>query len=138
MKKKAEKDLVSGPAKARQTAPKGPGKPDLAGQVGQPPADDLPEVEARLEAKIIKEYGIDDAAGLAILRQAMRAHERARTAREQIAQEGATQVDRWGQVKPHPLLAAERDGRSQFFLGLKQLNLDLEPLRDGPGRPPGR
>jgi hypothetical protein len=46
--------------------------------------------------------------------------------------------DRFDVMKPHPLLAAERDARSQFLQGLKSLNLDLEPLRDRPGRPPGK
>jgi glutathione S-transferase len=46
-------------------------------------------------------------------------------------------ADRFGQPKPHPLLATERDARAQFLAALKALNLDLEPLRDRVGRPGG-
>ena len=47
------------------------------------------------------------------------------------------QPDRFGQVKSHPLLSVERDSRAQYLAALKALNLDLEPLRDKPGRPGG-
>jgi len=49
-----------------------------------------------------------------------------------------TLSDRWGQLKINPLCAVERDARAQFMAAMKALNLDLEPLRDKPGRPPGR
>jgi hypothetical protein len=45
--------------------------------------------------------------------------------------------DRFDQVKSHPLCAVVRDMRAQVYSGLKQLNLDIEPLKDI-GRPPGR
>ncbi len=87
--------------------------------------------------EILREYEIDDPAGLAILKTAMEAWDRAREAREAIDREGPTYTDRFGCPKQHPLLTVERDSRSQFLQALKQLNLDLEPLRDR-GRPPGR
>jgi P27 family predicted phage terminase small subunit len=95
------------------------------------------------EAKLIwkeltKEYGIDDAGGLAILKTGLEAYDRTTGARLAIDKEGLTITDRFGASKPHPLLAAERDARGQWLAALKQLNLDIEPLRDGPGRPPGR
>jgi hypothetical protein len=46
--------------------------------------------------------------------------------------------DRFGAPKPHPLLPIERDSRAAFLAGMKALQLDLEPLRDHPGRPGGR
>jgi hypothetical protein len=46
--------------------------------------------------------------------------------------------DRFGAPKPHPLLPIERDSRQAFLAGMKALNLDLEPLRDRPGRPSER
>ena len=88
--------------------------------------------------KLIDEYGIDDPAGLLLLQTAMEAHDRMKMAAAEIAKDGQTVEDRFGQQKPHPLLATERDARSQLMLALKSLNLDLEPLRDGPGRPGGR
>jgi P27 family predicted phage terminase small subunit len=84
--------------------------------------------------RIMDEYGIEDAAGLLLLQTALEAFERMRAAQATIKQDGATIADRWGQIKPHPLLVTERDSRSQMIQALKALNLDLEPLRDAPGR----
>lgn len=84
------------------------------------------------------EYGIDDVAGLRILRVALEAFDRAQAARATIDRDGMTTVDKFGQLKPHPLLASERDSRAAFLSGLKALNLDLEPLKSRPGRPEGR
>jgi phage terminase small subunit len=85
-----------------------------------------------------KEYGITDAGGLAVLVIGLAARDRYEAAKKRIDAEGMTIVDRFGVEKPHPLLAAERDARAQWLQALKQLNLDLEPLRDRPGRPPGK
>jgi P27 family predicted phage terminase small subunit len=87
---------------------------------------------------LIFEYNIEDIAGLKILRVALEAFDRAQSAREKIDLEGMTIKDRFLALKPHPLIACERDSRAAFLSGLKALNLDLEPLRDGPGRPGGR
>lgn len=83
------------------------------------------------------EYGIEDQAGKLLLQTALEAFDRMKAAAKRINADGDAVEDRFGQVKPHPLLNAERDARSQMLAALKQLNLDLEPLRDGPGRPPG-
>ena len=88
--------------------------------------------------EILDEYAIDDAAGLRILRVALEAFDRAQAARATIDKDGMTVKDKFGQTKPHPLLPIERDSRAAFLAGLKALNLDLEPLRDRPGRPAGR
>lgn len=87
--------------------------------------------------QLIQEYGIDDPAGLLLLQTGMEAFDRMKAAQAEIARDGQTIADRFGQPKPHPLLATERDARAQLLAALKSLNLDLEPLRDGPGRPPG-
>lgn len=87
---------------------------------------------------LIDEYRIADTAGLRILRVALEAYDRAQAAREAIDRDGMTVADKFNQVKPHPLLPIERDSRAAFLAGLKALNLDLEPLRDAPGRPGGR
>lgn len=84
------------------------------------------------------EYGIDDAGGLAILKTGLEAFDRATEAREHIKKEGMTILDRFGASKPHPLLACERDARSQWLAALKQLNMDIEPLKNRPGRPGGK
>jgi P27 family predicted phage terminase small subunit len=92
----------------------------------------------KIWAEILAEYSIDDAAGLRILRVALEAFDRAQAAREAIDRDGLTVIDKAGQVKSHPLLPIERDSRAAFLAGLKSLNLDLEPLKNGPGRPAGR
>jgi P27 family predicted phage terminase small subunit len=88
--------------------------------------------------EILTEYQISDAAGIRILRVALEAFDRAQSARVSIDKIGLLVKDKFGQIKPHPLLPIERDSRAAFLSGLKALNLDIEPLQDGPGRPPGR
>ena len=88
--------------------------------------------------EILDEYDVNDAAGLRILRVALEAFDRAQAARATIDKDGMTIKDKFDQTKPHPLLSVERDSRAAFLAGLKALNLDLEPLRDRPGRPAGR
>lgn len=87
--------------------------------------------------KIILDYGIEDEAGLKVLRSACEAFDRAQSAREQIDKDGLIFHDDKGKPKPHPLIPVERDSRAAFLAGLKHLNLDLEPLRDR-GRPGGK
>ena len=86
--------------------------------------------------RIITEFELGDDAGLLLLQAAMESHDRAQNCRAHIERDGELVQDRFGQSKPHPLLAAERDARAQMLNALRQLNLDIEPLRDGPGRPP--
>jgi hypothetical protein len=92
----------------------------------------------RIWSEIITEYGIDDPAGLRILRVSLEAYDRAQAARKQIDRDGMTFFDKSGQPKIHPLIPCERDSRAAFLAGLKALNLDIEPLHDKPGRPAGR
>ena len=66
----------------------------------------------------------------------MHAYDRAEAARALLERDGITILDRWGQVKPHPAAAIERDARSGLLAALRALNLDVEPLRDRAGRPP--
>jgi P27 family predicted phage terminase small subunit len=88
--------------------------------------------------EIVAEYAIDDIAGLKILRVGLEAFDRAQAARVTIDREGMTVLDKFNQTKSHPLLPIERDSRAAFLSGLKALNLDIEPLNPGPGRPSGR
>ena len=104
----------------------------------EPAPKHLSKESKKLFKAVVSEYAIDDSAGLKILVVALEALDRAQAAREQIDKEGMTVKDKYEQIKPHPLLACERDSRAAFLSGIKCLNLDLEPLRDGPGRPPGR
>ena len=87
--------------------------------------------------KLQSEYDIHDAAGVQILAAGLEAFDRMRGAQEQIAKAGASFLDRFGQLRAHPLLPVERDARAAYLAALKSLNLDLEPLRDRVGRPGG-
>jgi P27 family predicted phage terminase small subunit len=88
--------------------------------------------------KLTEEYDISDAGGKEILRAGLEAFDRAQTARASIDKTGLMIKDRFGAVKPHPLISCERDARAAYLQALKQLQLDVEPLKNGPGRPPGR
>jgi P27 family predicted phage terminase small subunit len=92
----------------------------------------------RLWRALTAEYGIADAGGLAILEAGLEAFDRAREAKALLDADGPVVVDRWGQKKTHPAASIERDARGQWLAALRQLCLDVEPLRPGPGRPPGR
>lgn len=94
--------------------------------------------EAKREAKrIIDEYGIDDAGGLLYIRTFADAFTQELNAMDIVSKDGLTFQDRFGQIKSHPLCSVIRDARSQKLAALKALNLDIEPLKDRPGRPVG-
>ncbi|MDE2456678.1 MAG: P27 family phage terminase small subunit [Burkholderiales bacterium] len=85
--------------------------------------------EARqLWQRLQAEYGIDDSAGLALLRAAAEAFDRSQQARALIAQEGLMLPDRFGAPKPHPAVAIERDSRTQLLAALRALKLAPEVL----------
>jgi P27 family predicted phage terminase small subunit len=87
--------------------------------------------------RITREYQIDDDGGLLLLQTALEAFDRMRGAQAAIERDGATVRGSTKQIVAHPLIAVERDARAQMLSAIKQLNLDLEPLRDRPGRPGG-
>lgn len=86
-------------------------------------------------AEVAAEYGIADSAGLALLVTAAECVDRMRAAQTSIAEHGELVIDRYGAPKLNPACALEKDARNGFLAALRALNLDLEPLRDGPGRP---
>lgn len=88
--------------------------------------------------RLIAEFSIDDDAGLLLLETALVAFDRMREAQRLIVKHGALIRDRWNQLKPNPACVIERDSRAAMLATLKQLNLDVEPLRDRIGRPAGR
>ncbi|TVS18132.1 MAG: hypothetical protein EA417_04330 [Gammaproteobacteria bacterium] len=104
-----------------------------------PPAPaDLAGEGLELWNGVASEYGICDAGGLQLLAAAARAAQRAQEARQAIERDGLLVSDRFGVLRAHAAVRIEQDARSQMLQALKQLHLDVEPLRDGPGRPPGR
>ena len=94
----------------------------------------LSEEAQKLYKSIQAEYGIDDAAGKHLLTTACEAFDRMRACQASIGERGEAVEDRYGQLKPHPLLATERDSRAAMVSAMKALNLDLEPLKEQ-GRP---
>ena len=87
--------------------------------------------------RLATEYEIGDDAGRLILMTALESFDRMRQAQAVLATDGLVVKDRFDQVKTHPVAVVERDSRAQMLAALKALNLDIEPLRGGPGRPSG-
>src|SRR5690349_11405914 len=87
--------------------------------------------------RIVREYGISDEAGLLLLQSAMESWDRVNECRVILKKEGLTVKDKYEQHRPHPAAGIERDSRKAMLAALKDLRLDVEPLRPGPGRPPG-
>jgi hypothetical protein len=85
---------------------------------------------------VADEYAIADSAGAALLSRAAEAVDRIHAAQVAIAAHGELVIDRYGAPKLNPACGLEKDARAGFLAAMKALNLDLEPLRDGPGRPP--
>jgi hypothetical protein len=100
------------------------------------PPDHLGDDGRALWSGVQTEYGITDPAGLELLRQAAEAADRIASVRRQIDQAGELLVIK-GVPRVNPLCAVERDQRASLVRCLRNLNLDLEPLRDRVGRPPG-
>jgi hypothetical protein len=84
---------------------------------------------------IADEYGITDAAGAALLLRAAECVDRLDAAHASIAEHGELVMDRYGAPKLSPACALEKEARAGFLSAMRALNLDVEPLRDGPGRP---
>jgi P27 family predicted phage terminase small subunit len=98
--------------------------PPLPGSRAPSAPSHLEKPEKTMWRELMAAHQFDDPASLALLRTTLEAHQRARRCREAIDREGETVKDRFDQIKPHPLLAAERDARSAFLVGMRALNLD--------------
>ena len=77
----------------------------------------------RLWARLCTDFHLDDGAAQALLRAACEAFDRVEQCRKAVAADGALLTDRFGQKKPHPLLAAERDARGQLIGALRAMKL---------------
>lgn len=100
-----------------------------------PPAH-LLKPGAALWREMVAEYGIADPAGVALLTTAAECLDRMRAAQKAIKVHGEFVVDRYGAPKLNPACNLEKDARNGMIAAFRALNLDIEPLRDGPGRPP--
>lgn len=101
------------------------------------PPRPLGEHGRRLWQSVNEQYGIDDAAGIEFLVTACQALDRAEALMAQIDADGAVLRVKGGGLKDHPALKHEIAAGSLCIRTLARLGLDLEPLRSGPGRPPG-
>jgi P27 family predicted phage terminase small subunit len=102
----------------------------------QPPAH-LGEDGKELWNNIQRSYRLDDPGGLALLQVACEARDRVSSCRQQLDLDGEVIEGVRGDLRAHPAAQIERDARSAMIRALKELRLDVEPLRDRPGRPGG-
>jgi hypothetical protein len=110
--------------------------PPLAPNAAEPPAN-LGPAGSNLWRSVLAQYDITDAGGLVLLEQAAFAADRAERLREQIDTDGEIIHGRAG-PREHPGLKGELAARAFITRTLVKLGLHVEPLRPGPGRPPGR
>jgi hypothetical protein len=96
----------------------------------------LGDAGRELWASIQAAYQITDPGGRVLLCTAAEAADRIASVRSQIDEQGELLAIR-GIPRVNPLCAVERDARAALIRALKELHLDLEPLRDRPGRPEG-
>src|SRR5947209_17791701 len=96
---------------------------------GPEPPEHLQEAGAALWRDVIRQYRITDAAGLALVGMACSAFDRLREAQEAIREHGAVVTDHRGNLNRNPACALERDAHSMMLSALRQLHLDIEPLR---------
>lgn len=85
---------------------------------------------------VIEAFVLDDD-GLELLFQSCSMLDRAESAAATIAAEGMVQRDRFGQLKPHPLVEIERQSRLAFARLRRELNLSEPPGNARPPLPPG-
>jgi hypothetical protein len=111
--------------------------------VGSGPAAKVPTPPAKLGASgmslwrdITAAYQFEDRASYQALYEACAAADRAESCRKQIDADGEVIRTKMG-LKDHPLLKHELAARAFIVRTLGRLGLDLEPVRPGPGRPPG-
>jgi hypothetical protein len=69
-----------------------------------------------------------------LLQLAAEAWDRSQAARVILDKDGLVLESRQG-VKPHPCIAIERDSANRFAALIKQLELDVDEPKRGPGRP---
>jgi hypothetical protein len=110
------------------------GKP--AGNGNKPPRA-LGNHGLSLWVRVTAEYDIEDAAGRELLTLACQALDRAEALREAIDRDGELLHLRTGNMREHPALKHELQARAFVAKMPLRLGLDVEPLRAGPGRPPG-
>jgi hypothetical protein len=103
---------------------------------GPQPSRPLGEQGRALWDRILSEYVVDDASGIELLTQACQACDRAEALAAHVAADGEI-VRTPNGIKAHPGIKEELACRGFVVRTLARLGLNYEPLRSGPGRPPG-
>jgi hypothetical protein len=88
--------------------------------------------------QMVDEYDIIDGAGLALVTRAAECLDRMAAARRGIAADGEIVKNQYGMPVLNPACKLEKEARDGFLAAVRMLNLDFEPPRPGPGRPPSR
>jgi hypothetical protein len=87
--------------------------------------------------RVLGEYDVSDAAGVEMLTQCCLACDRAEALAACVATDGEMVRTPQG-IKAHPAIREELSCRGFIVRTLQKLGLNFEPVRAGPGRPPGR
>ena len=82
----------------------------------------------RLWIRLSDDYVLDDSGAQTLLRALCEALDRCEQARRRIRKDGAYLRDRFGQMRPHPAVAVERDSRNQILAAIKALRLEPEDV----------
>lgn len=98
------------------------------------PPDHLSERAAGLWVDVVEGYDLAPHQ-VELLQRACEASDRADEARDLLAADGLVVTDRYGQVKPHPAAAIERDSRIAEARLLRELALEPGSPEEDP-RPP--
>ena len=100
------------------------------------PSRPLGQHGQRLWDQITAEFVVEDSPGLELLTSACAMVDRAEQLADCISRDGPVVRGPNG-VRSHPAIREELSCRSFTARTLRQLGVTLEPLRSGPGRPPG-
>src|SRR5262245_7757129 len=87
--------------------------------------------------QLVSEFGITDAGGLTLVTTIAECRDRLTEAQALIKKHGAVIATTTGVLRSNPALKVEVDTRNGMLAALRMLNLDIEPLRDRPGRRAG-
>lgn len=92
----------------------------------QPPSHLSGDAKAFWE-RVRRDYGIEDPAGLRLLKLASEALQTAETAREVLHRDGLTYVDRFGAPRPRPEARLQTAAMTTFRALVRELRLDPIP-----------
>src|SRR5947209_3483630 len=98
------------------------------------PPDHLSKRSKAWWREMVKTYELDDPPAKELLRRAAEAMDCADRARAQVEQDGPTFRTRYGEIRPHPAVAMERDARIAIARLLRELRVLDAPDDPRPGR----